>query len=191
MRASQHPPQSFLTCLLLFVLLNVSCSLFRGSLEIDARIIYNMGGPQPVARQTFYLLDVDPFTLRADDPKFKAKVDALTDKDQQMNLQLSGVMLMNLKLLSEKQNELKDESSLKKLLGTLEFSKPFWEDHIIQTVQTDFNGHALIENLTPGDYWLLAQTETRAAFTFWDLKVKVERGANKILLDQNNALFSK
>ena len=48
-------------CILL--LLFPSCSLFRGSLEIEAQIIYNMGGPQPVARQTFYLLDVDPFTL--------------------------------------------------------------------------------------------------------------------------------
>jgi len=31
----------------------------RSSLEIEAKIIYNMGGPQPVARTSFYLIDVD------------------------------------------------------------------------------------------------------------------------------------
>jgi hypothetical protein len=27
---------------------------FHSELKIEAQIIYNMGGPQPVARQTFY-----------------------------------------------------------------------------------------------------------------------------------------
>ena len=40
-------------------------------LSIEAKVIYNMGRPEPVARANFYLIDVDPLTIRADDPVVK------------------------------------------------------------------------------------------------------------------------
>jgi hypothetical protein len=151
--------------------------------------IEDMGGPQPVARQTFYLLDTDPLSLTADDPKFKAKVDAAKNEDEKLSIQLSGVMLGLLKNALEKKDEA--EKSGKTLLRTVELSKPFWEAHVVQSAQTDCKGQAVFENLKPGTYWLMGITETRAAFAFWDEKVSVGVGENKIILDQNNALYSK
>ncbi|HEX8491969.1 MAG TPA: hypothetical protein VF658_03950 [Pyrinomonadaceae bacterium] len=175
--------------LVLLIVFGVGWWLYRASLVIEAQIIYNMGGPQPVARQSFYLLDTDPLSLTADDPKFKAKVDAAKNEDEKMNIQLSGVMLALLKNSIEKRDMA--EKSGKTLLGTLELSKPFWEAHLVQSAQTDFKGHAVFENLKPGTYWLMGMTETRAAFAFWNEKISVGIGENKITLDQNNALYSK
>ena len=59
------------------------------------------------------------------------------------------------------------------------------------SAQTDFKGHALFEKIKPGTYWLMGMAETRAAFAFWDFKVTVASGENKLMLDQNNALYSK
>ena len=70
-------------------------------------------------------------------------------------------------------------------------SKPFWESNIVKTVQTDFKGQAVLENLKPGDYWLAGIAETRAGVAIWNYKVTVKAGDNKVLLDQNNALYSK
>ena len=129
--------------------------------------------------------------FKADDPKFKAKVDAAKSEQEKMAIEITGVTLAMLKMLIERKDKLADGTKLKDFLGTLELSKPFWEGHIVQQAQTDFNGHAIFKDLKPGDYWILGEIETRAAFTLWNLKVNVKPGENKLLLDQNNALFSK
>jgi len=165
------------------------CSLFRGSLAIDAQIIYNMGGPQPVARQTFYLLDTDVLSLKADDTKVKAKLDSAKDENEKLSLTMSAVLLAALKNAVE--NKEVAEKSGKTLLGAVELSKSYWEPHLVASTQTDFKGHGVFENLRPGTYWLLGMTETRAAFTFWNLKLSVGSGENKVMLDQNNAVYSK
>ena len=62
------------------LLLSIACAdcrcLRQSSLSIEAKIIYNMGGPQPVARTRFYLLDINPFSIRADEPSFQKKINA-------------------------------------------------------------------------------------------------------------------
>jgi hypothetical protein len=170
-------------------ILAVGCSLFRSTLTIDAQIIYNMGGPQPVARQTFYLLDADLLSLKADDPKIKARLDSATDEKDKLSLTMSAMLLAALKNAVENQDMA--EKSGKSLLRSVELSKSYWEPHLVQSMQTDFKGHGVFENLKPGNYWLVGMTETRAAFTFWNLKVSLARGENKLMLDQNNALYSK
>ena len=170
-------------------LLSVGCSFLKTSLVIDAQIIYNMGGPQPVARQTFYLLDADPLSLTANDPKIKAKLDATKDDNEKLNLTMSGALLAALKTAVEDKGMA--EKSGKTLLGAVELSKSYWEPHLVQSIQTDFKGHGVFENLQPGTYWLMGMTETRAAFAFWDLKIAPTLGENRLMLDQNNARYSK
>jgi hypothetical protein len=165
------------------------CSLFRSSLVIDAQIIYNMGGPQPVARQTFYLLDADVLSLTVDDPKIKAKLDSAKDENEKLSLAMAGVLLAALKNAVD--NKEMAEKSGKTLLAAVELSKPYWQPHLVASTQTDFMGHGVFENLRPGTYWLLGITETRAAFTFWNLRLSLGAGENKVMLDQNNALYSK
>jgi hypothetical protein len=175
--------------LALVTMLAVGCSFLRSTLIIDAQIIYNMGGPQPVARQTFYLLDADLLSLKADDPKIKAKLDSVTDETEKLSLTMSAMLLAALRNAVENQDMA--EKSGKSLLRSVELSKSYWEPHLVQSMQTDFKGHAVFENLKPGNYWLVGMTETRAAFAFWNLKVSLARGENKLMLDQNNAVYSK
>ena len=61
----------------------------------------------------------------------------------------------------------------------------------MKELTTDFEGRGLLTSLKSGHYWLMGITETRAAFTLWDVPIKLARGENALLLDQNNALYSK
>ena len=63
--------------------------------------------------------------------------------------------------------------------------------HFVQVATTDFQGRAAFENIEAGDYWIMGATQTRADFAFWNYKVTVKPGENKVLLDQSNALYTK
>jgi len=54
---------SMILATMLLLLSSSSCSLDRGMLEIEVQVIYSLGGPQPVARETFRLVDMDLRTL--------------------------------------------------------------------------------------------------------------------------------
>jgi hypothetical protein len=163
---------------MLLCLYSVACSR-TGSLQIEAQIIYNMGGPQPIARQTFYLLDSSWDQI----VKSEFKAEDTSDKARLM----AGASLMALLAVANSKVDLQKEPTIKAFLE----SKPFWEPHIIQTTQTDFKGQATFENLKPGDYWVTGITETRSSVAIWNYKVSVKLGENKAMLDQNNALYSK
>lgn len=159
----------------------------KGSFTIDAKIVYNLGGPQPVARQTFYLLDTDALSLTGDDPKYRATMNQL-EGDAKTEIQLAAVLYL---MFQKSLKEGFDEEKGKALIPGWVRSKSFWEGHIVQTAQTDFNGHAEFSGIRPGVYWLTGMAETRAAFAFWNLKLEIGRGQGNLILDQNNAVYSK
>jgi antitoxin component of RelBE/YafQ-DinJ toxin-antitoxin module len=182
-------------CLLfLLTLLVGGCFLRPASLAIEAKIIYNMGGLQPVARTRFYLLDADPFTLRADDPAYKKRLDLAKTEDEKMMLTLSSAVFLLLKEFAAKK-ELIDknlsDSDAKEHLNTIENARPLWESHLVKETTTDFEGRAHFDDLKPGQYWLLGMSETRRAFALWDVPVTLSRGTNTLLVDQNNAMYSR
>lgn len=166
-----------------FASLLVSCSPFaRSALQIEAKVIYNMGGPQPVARANFYLIDVDPLTIRADDPVVKNSRGGkdLTDAE----LVSGATFLLFAKVLQE--DKVTDDNA-KQFLGIVEAGRSLWGPHLVKETRTDFDGKATFADLKPGSYWLLGMTETRKGFCLWDLNVEINRGENKLLLDQHNA----
>jgi hypothetical protein len=168
-----------LVIFMLLCLYSVACSR-AGSLQIEAQIIYSMGGPQPVARQTFYLLDTD------------LKEVARTGGDKEIKAEdkvavTSIAALVALLYVAESGQPFKKKAAMEAFIG----SKPVWESHIVQTAETDFKGQAEFKNLTPRDYWIVGITETRSSVAIWNHKVTVKRGENKVMLDQNNALYSK
>jgi hypothetical protein len=178
------------TLLPLFILITLffgGCS-FKNDLKIEAKIIYNMGGPQPVARQKFYLVSVDPMAIRGDDPKLKAKLDKL--EGDAKNALLFQSMLLPLLKAGIEEKTIK-EGKEKIFLNSFESSKDVWSDYLVAETTTDFDGKAVFKDVPNGEYWLVGQTETRAAFTLWDLKIKTPINEEKLLLDQNNALYSK
>ncbi len=153
-----------------------------GTLNMEAQIIYSMGGPQPVARQTFYLLDTDLKEI----PRLKENSLKAEDKAS-VETFASLVALLYLAQGGGGQQNLEKKGTMEVFLK----SKPLWESNIIRSVQTDFKGQAAFEGLKPGDYWLVGIAETRMSVALWNHKVTVKAGENKVLLDQNNALYSK
>lgn len=167
-----------------FAPLFIGCSSFtRSSLQIEAKIIYNMGGPQSVARTSFYLIDVDPLSIRADDP---VVIRSRGGKDLgDAELLGEATFLLFSKVLKE--DKVTDDNA-KQFLGIIESGKSLWGPHLVSETRTDFEGKATFADLKPGSYWLLGMTETRKGFCLWDLNTQVNRGENKLLLDQHNAL---
>ena len=151
-----------------------------GAIAIEAQIIYNLGGPQPVARQAFYLLNADPrqlpnATLENGGLVFHAMTGSLSLYQQYAEVR-----------------QVTSAEELKKNLATFSMTRPFWQPYVVATAETDFKGLARMAGLRAGRYWLMGMAETRAGIAFWSLPVTVRPWrTSQILLDQNNALFSK
>lgn len=187
-------PTRYLLPLVIVSLFVGGCFLQPASLSIEAKIIYNMGGPQPVARTRFYLLDADPFMLRADDPAYKKRLDATKTENEKMNLTLSSAVFLLLKEFVAKKDLIDknlSDADAKKHLNTIENARPFWESHLVKETTTDFEGRAHFDDIRPGQYWLLGIAETRRAFALWNVPVTLSRGTNTLLVDQNNAMYSR
>ena len=151
----------------------------HGLLVVDAHVLYASGDAQPVAGEALYLLDADPIRLVL---AKEGGGDPLREKlyREHPNLwMLAGVLDARRRHGSPLGAE---------VLTFMEQSRPLWETHIVQAVQTDSHGRAVFERLKPGAYWLMGRTATRVGVAFWNLHVSVKRGENKITLDQNNAL---
>ncbi len=179
--------RNLLPFIILIVLITSTCA-FKNDLKIEAKVIYTLGGPQPVARQKFYLVSIDPMELRGDDPKLRAKLDATAGKEKESLLFASAVLPLLKKAIEEKKIQ---EGKEKVYLNSFESTKEAWSDYLVAETTTDFDGKGVFKDVPNGEYWLIGQTETRAAFTLWDFKIKTPISEDKLLLDQNNALYSK
>lgn len=140
-----------------------SCSLSSGDLEIEAQIIYQVGGPQPVARETFYLLNTGIENLPELDKVYRENFyekwyDQTIGKTQKSRADF-----------------------------VMQEGRAIWEPHVVQSVKTDFQGRATFENVPPGDYWVFGRTQARGdKHVAWDVKVTVKRGKNKVILSNDN-----
>ncbi len=154
--------------------------LNRCSLAMNARIVRGSGEMLPVANETFYLLDVDLILLAMEKGDESSP---LREKVYQEHPNLGMVaMVMDARRRSA-------YSLGAEVLPFIEQSRPLWERHVITSLKTDAGGHAVFKNLRPGDYWLMGRMETGAGAAFWNQRVSLERGENKIMLDQDNALY--
>ena len=77
------------------------------------------------------------------------------------------------------------------IIPFMEDSRPLWAPHVLQSKRTDAQGRVVFESLKPGDYWLMGRTESADDAAFWNQRLSVNRGENRITLDQTNALYIK
>ena len=139
--------------------------LTNGTVSLQAAIVYKQGGPQPVARVKFALLD-----------------QSLQSILQQANF--SYRRAANLSIIDQYAFAVRYGSD----------NQPAFEavttaiaEHTKATVTTDFNGNAEFDPVPFGTYYVVAVTETRGGFAVWDFKVDVHAGKNQVTLDQHNA----
>lgn len=136
----------------------------KATVNIEAAIIYNMGGAQPVAREHFYLLDTDlEAILRT------AKV------QKSGNIDLIG----SFGFLAQ-YPEINRAAYTNAMSGI--------KKHAAYSVETDFKGKGQFQNVKPGLYYLFGMTETRGGFAIWNLRTKVESGEDSVTLDNKNAV---
>jgi hypothetical protein len=136
-----------------------------GTVALQAGIVYKQGGPQPVARVKFSLLD-----------------QSLESILQQANF--SYRRASNLSLIDQYAFAVRygadNPSAFEAVARAI-------AEHTRGTVTTDFGGNAEFDPVPVGTYYVVAVTETRGGFAVWDFKVEVHAGKNQVTLDQNNA----
>jgi hypothetical protein len=154
--------------------------LNRGSLVMNARIIQGSGEMRPIAGETFYLLNADLILL----PMEKGEESSPLRKKVYQEHPNLGMVAMVMDARRRNAYSLGAE-----VLPFIEQSRPLWERHVITSLKTDAHGNGVFKNLKPGDYWLMGRTDTGAGAAFWNQRVSVERGENKIMLDEGNALY--
>ncbi len=122
-----------------------------------------MGGNQPVARTTFYLLDDDP-----------EKLMRAAGVGSEGALSVLDVFAFGVKY---------DRRRTPAFTAATESIA----SHTKQTVMTDFNGKAQFTDIAPGRYFIFGTSNTRKGYAIWSLAVDIKAGQNSIILDQNNA----
>lgn len=118
-----------------------------GTLYIEAGIVYNHGGVEPVGRVEFILLDSN--------------------------------------------TKMHTAVAVRNILGLSSYTTDadMWElfEHTVQSVTTDFNGHATFKPVIPGQYYVSGITQTRGGFVTWNIPIQIAMGENFLTLDHNNA----
>lgn len=132
------------------------------NIQIKVAIIYTIGGPQPVARETFFLLDKD-----ADEIWKEAGMET-----RAMRLCL---LLLPIARPAGYLDQLKCHSTL--------------QPHIKNTVTTDFNGTATFLNVPEGTYYIYGMGETRGdKIAVWNHKTSTS-DQGPVFLDNKNAYY--
>ena len=156
--------------------------LNRASLLMDAQIVRPSGETQAVARETFHLLDADMIMLAM------AKGNESSPVREKVYREHPNLGMVAQVMDARRRNAY---SLGAEVMSFVEQSRPLWEPHVIQSTRTDAQGRAVFQSLKPGDYWLMGRTEAVGGAAFWNQRVSVSRGDNKITLDQTNALYMK
>ena len=149
-------------------------------ISIEAGLVYQSGDVKPVARTTFYLLDMD-FGQALFEAGLKSPADArptTTRTDQEQLVNSFGMISLGLADLSANYSFLK---AGEKCLAS----------HLVKDVTTDFAGKASFEPVKPGIYYLVGLVKTRKAFAIWNLKVDAKPGPVTLVLDQKNANYAE
>jgi hypothetical protein len=136
-----------------------------GALSLQAGIVYKQGGPQPVARVKFLLLN-DSLEKLLGEAGFHSK--------EGSSLGVIDQYAFAVKYGPENQESF--DAATKAIA-----------EHTKGTVTTDFNGNAEFAPVPVGTYYVMGVTETRGGFAVWNVKVDINAGKNQIVLDQNNA----
>lgn len=140
----------------------------KGSLSVEAGLIFNSGDVKPVARVQFYLLDMDLKDILSQ---------AEVKPDDKLDLDLLTTFAFALSYPNLYQD-------------TFEKSLPAVKLHSIYTATTDFQGKTQFSNLKSGNYYVYGFTKVGKSTVLWNLNTLIKAGQNSVTLDNNNAAVS-
>jgi len=137
----------------------------RGTLSVEAGLIFKSGDVKPVARVEFHLLDADLKDILSGanlKPEIRTNLDLITTFAFALSYQ-----------------DLYQDTFQKSITAI----KP----HVVSSTTTDFQGKARFPAVKGGNYYLYGFTKAGNSSVLWNLNVSIKGGQNSITLDNNNA----
>jgi hypothetical protein len=145
----------------------------KGTLDLEAGLLFKSGDVKPVGRATFYLLKEDAETvlltqehldIHNQEAQFKAK--SLTDWS------MYGAVIS----LSSDGITPNTTTALKKAINNV----------TVASETTGFDGKTTFTNIPTGNYYLFGTYRFNRSSIYWNLPISIKAGTNKIILDNNN-----
>lgn len=136
------------------------------TLVVEAAIVYKTGGAQPLARANMALFD-------------KSLTSILSEAGIPTERNMDYPTTFGFAMKYPSQYGAFGQRAVPALLP-----------HKVVDFSTDFQGKAFVNNIKEGSYWLVCYYQTRGGFAVWDLGITIKKGANYVVMDQNNAAVS-
>jgi hypothetical protein len=164
-------------------------SLEKGSLEIEAGLVFQNRAVKPVVREAFYLLKDDPATF------------ILTKENYELAKREAAKEEFTKKIIASKFEEwnLKQATLYNQLFPEYRgVILRLLKDKAAVMSETGFDGRTHIEGVETGNYYLFGVYHyAEASFDYgiylpnaviWNLPVTIKSGTNKIILDNKNTI---
>jgi len=139
------------------------------TLHIQAAIIYNLGGAQALASQTFYLLDTNLEVI-------------LRRTGVQGSSSANPVGMWGM-MQEFAPTSFEGEPPAAQVMAEI-------ARHTRYRAKTDLQGRASFTNIKPGTYYVYGTAGTRGGFAIWNVTVNVPTGENSLVLDNTNAAIA-
>lgn len=78
-----------------------------------------------------------------------------------------------------------------KAKANIDTAKGIIQRQTVASFKTNMSGTASVENLAPGQYWIVGSTNIAKSVIVWDCKIEVHGGRNRVHLDATNAVYAK
>lgn len=166
------------------------------SLAIEAAMVYNFGGAQPLARTTITLLDQSLTQILRDAGLHGGDLDIEHNRAfRQRNPSAPDFSRYcprkpdtDATLLDDLANAIQfptlgDGTFLGKAIEAI-------KTHTVISGTTDFSGKLELKDLKPSRYFVYAFTQTRGGHALWNIPVEIKPGRNSLTIDNTNAALA-
>jgi hypothetical protein len=148
----------------------------KGSIQLEAGLVFNSGDVKPVGRATFYLLKEDAKKVIIT----QEHLDLFNNDSSRLSVTRNPT-LENWSLYGA---VLYMDGSLAPTFATT--VKNDLDKVKVATTTTGFDGKATFDNVPVGDYYIFGVYKFGKQTTYWNLPISVKAGGNKIILDNEN-----
>lgn len=155
----------------------------KGTLSVEAGLVFNSGDVKPVARVNFYLLNDN---LEAILSKAGIEPHQTIDPKASRGALLGGINAPQ-KAVSFVESYAIWSSSPDLYDDKLQQSQEALKSHIIATMTTDFSGKGDFSQVKAGNYYLMGVGGTGKQAVLWNMPIEIKAGKQSVILDNKNA----
>jgi hypothetical protein len=166
------------------------------SLAIEAAVIYNFGGAQPLARTEITLLDQSLTQILRDAGLHGGDWDIEQNRAfRQRNPRAPDFSLYSPRRPDTDTNLVADLATAIQFptLGDGQFlgkALPAIKAHTVTTGTTDFAGKLELTDLKPANCFVYLITQTRGGHALWNVPIEIKAGRNRLTIDNTNAAIA-